>query len=89
MESGRPRWPADGRCDYKDRPSGERIESFKLGVHHGVFCVGCCWSLMLLMFIVGMGNVAWMLLLGAVIGFVVGNIFGRRQERGSRSRVRF
>jgi len=30
-----------------------------------------------------------LLLLGAVIGFVVGNIFGRRQERGSRSRVRF
>ena len=32
-----------------------------------VFCVGCCWALMLLMFVVGVGNVAWMLVLGAVM----------------------
>src|SRR4030095_1807842 len=30
----------------------ERVQAFKLGVHHGLFCVGCCWSLMLLMFAV-------------------------------------
>jgi len=30
-----------------------------------------------------------LLLLGAVVGFVIGNIFGRQQERGSRNRVRF
>jgi predicted metal-binding membrane protein len=35
-----------------------------LGVHHGLFCVGCCWSLMLLMFAVGHGNLGWMLLGG-------------------------
>ena len=57
--------------------SGERIESFKLGIHHGVFCVGCCWSLMLLMFIVGMGNVAWMLLLGAVMAIEKNVSWGR------------
>jgi predicted metal-binding membrane protein len=39
----------------------------RLGVHHGLFCVGCCWSLMLLMFAVGVGNLGWMLLLGAVM----------------------
>src|SRR5205809_518200 len=40
-----------------------RAEAFRLGVHHGLFCVGCCWSLMLLMFAVGVGNIGWMMLL--------------------------
>ena len=29
-----------------------------LGFDHGVFCVGCCWALMLLMFVVGTGSLA-------------------------------
>jgi predicted metal-binding membrane protein len=45
----------------------ERMSAFMLGVHHGLFCVGCCWSLMLVMFAFGVGNVAWMLALGAVM----------------------
>jgi predicted metal-binding membrane protein len=39
-------------------------EAWRLGLAHGIFCVGCCWALMLLMFVVGTGNVGWMLLLG-------------------------
>jgi len=39
-------------------------ESFLMGFDHGLFCVGCCWALMLLMFVVGMGNLGWMLLIG-------------------------
>jgi predicted metal-binding membrane protein len=38
-----------------------------LGLDHGVFCVGCCWAIMLLMFVVGSGSVGWMLLLGAIM----------------------
>jgi predicted metal-binding membrane protein len=38
-----------------------------LGTRHGFFCVGCCWCLMLLMFVIGTGNVGWMLALGAVM----------------------
>ena len=45
----------------------ERRNAFLLGINHGIFCVGCCWALMLLMFAVGVGNVAWMLLLGALM----------------------
>src|SRR5437867_8200129 len=45
----------------------QRSSALKLGVHHGIFCVGCCWSLMLLMFALGVGNVGWMLALGAVM----------------------
>jgi predicted metal-binding membrane protein len=42
-------------------------ESFRLGAEHGLFCVGCCWALMLVTFVVGMGNVGWMLLLAAAM----------------------
>lgn len=49
------------------RGSAEKWNAFSLGAHHGVFCVGCCWALMLLMFAVGTGNLAWMLLLGAIM----------------------
>lgn len=38
-----------------------------LGADHGAYCVGCCWSLMLVVFAVGMANVGWMLLMGAVM----------------------
>ncbi|MEM8750834.1 MAG: DUF2182 domain-containing protein [Pseudomonadota bacterium] len=33
---------------------------FRLGVQQGVFCVGCCWALMLVMLVVGTMNLAWM-----------------------------
>jgi predicted metal-binding membrane protein len=40
--------------------------AFVLGVEHGVFCVGCCAGLMLVMFAVGVGSLAWMLALTTV-----------------------
>ena len=42
------------------RGSREKWQSLLLGVRHGAFCVGCCWSLMLLMFVVGTGSIGWM-----------------------------
>ena len=42
-------------------------ESFTLGVSHGWFCVGCCWTLMVVVFAVGMGNLGWMLAVSAVM----------------------
>jgi predicted metal-binding membrane protein len=47
----------------------ERIQAFRLGVRHGLFCIGCCWALMLLMFAVGVGNLGWMFVLGALMAF--------------------
>jgi predicted metal-binding membrane protein len=32
---------------------------FAMGVRHGAYCVGCCWVLMLLLFVGGVMNVAW------------------------------
>lgn len=41
--------------------------AFLLGVKHGVFCIGCCWALMLLMFGVGGISLGWMLVLAAIM----------------------
>jgi predicted metal-binding membrane protein len=30
-----------------------------MGLHHGLFCIGCCWLLMLLLFVAGMMNLLW------------------------------
>jgi predicted metal-binding membrane protein len=60
------------------RGRGERGQAFRLGVHHGLFCVGCCWLLMLLMFAVGVGSLGWMLTLGAVMAIEKNMPWGRR-----------
>jgi predicted metal-binding membrane protein len=39
---------------------------FRLGINHGLFCVGCCWALMSTSFAVGVMNVWWMAALAAV-----------------------
>ena len=52
--------------------------AFLLGAHHGVFCVGCCWALMLLMFAVGTGNLGWMLALAAAMAVEKTARSGRR-----------
>lgn len=56
-------------------------ESFRMGVAHGAFCVGCCWSLMLVMFGVGLGSVAAMLALGALTAVERNLPWGRRLTR--------
>jgi predicted metal-binding membrane protein len=53
-------------------------EAFALGVRHGLFCLGCCWSLMLVMFALGIGNVGWMLAIGAVMAIEKNARWGRR-----------
>jgi len=53
-------------------------EAFRIGLDHGVFCVGCCWALMLVMFVVGMGNLGWMLVLAAAMAAEKNLPWGRR-----------
>jgi predicted metal-binding membrane protein len=42
--------------------------AFRLGVEHGLFCLGCCWALMLLLFAGGVMNLA---VIGALTAFVL------------------
>jgi len=39
-----------------------------MGMHHGAFCVGCCWALMTLLFVGGVMNLAWVAI---IAGFVL------------------
>lgn len=43
------------------------LGAFRMGVRHGLYCLGCCWSLMVVLFVVGTMNLVWMGLLSAVI----------------------
>jgi predicted metal-binding membrane protein len=59
----------------------QQRESFAMGIAHGAFCVGCCWSLMLVMFGVGLGSVAAMLALGALTAVEKNLPWGQRLTR--------
>lgn len=40
---------------------------FRLGLRQGLHCLGCCWAMMLLMFALGVMNIAWMAALGILM----------------------
>ncbi|HEY2756475.1 MAG TPA: DUF2182 domain-containing protein [Pseudolabrys sp.] len=50
-------------ANWKTTPRGV----FRLGLKQGLFCLGCCWAMMLVMFAVGVMNVIWMAALGMVM----------------------
>jgi predicted metal-binding membrane protein len=41
--------------------------AFELGYRHGLFCVGCCWALMLIAFAAGFASLWWMAALTALM----------------------
>jgi predicted metal-binding membrane protein len=41
--------------EWRDGGTG----AFKMGLKHGAFCVGCCWMLMALLFVLGVMNLLW------------------------------
>jgi predicted metal-binding membrane protein len=44
-----------------------RLRDVRVGMYHGVYCVGCCWGLMVVLIAVGVMNLAWMAVLTVVI----------------------
>jgi predicted metal-binding membrane protein len=63
------------------RGVSERREALLMGVAHGAFCVGCCWSLMLVMFGVGISSLTAMLVLGGLTAVEKNLPQGRRLTR--------
>lgn len=61
-----------------------RVGAFRMGAHHGLFCLGCCWAIMLLLFAGGIMNLLWVALIAAFVfiekvlpwGAMVGRIGG-------------
>ena len=41
--------------------------AFVMGAQHGLYCLGCCWLLMLLLFVLGVMNLVWVALLSAFV----------------------
>jgi predicted metal-binding membrane protein len=64
-----------------------RMGAMRMGATHGLFCLGCCWGIMAVLFVVGLMNLGWMAALsllimaekvaprGVAIGRVVGGLF--------------
>jgi predicted metal-binding membrane protein len=51
------------RGGFRRNPAG----SLKLGAEHGLYCIGCCWALMALLFALGIMNVLWIAAIAAFI----------------------
>ncbi len=43
--------------------------AFNMGFKHGLFCVGCCWALMAILFSVGVMNMLWVILITLFVLF--------------------
>ena len=41
--------------------------ALRLGILHGAYCIGCCWALMLLLFVGGVMNLLWVLALAGIV----------------------
>ena len=50
--------------DWREGTGG----ALRMGLRHGIYCVGCCWILMGLLFVLGVMNLLW---IAALAGFVL------------------
>jgi predicted metal-binding membrane protein len=46
---------------------GGRFGALRMGAEHGLYCVGCCWGLFVILFAVGVMSLFWMTVIAAVI----------------------
>jgi predicted metal-binding membrane protein len=50
--------------EWRDGPRA----AFRMGLKHGGYCLGCCWALMVLLFVFGVMNLLWV---ACISGFVL------------------
>jgi predicted metal-binding membrane protein len=48
---------------FRGNPAG----ALMLGLHHGIYCIGCCWALMALLFVGGVMNLFWIAVLAILV----------------------
>ncbi len=41
--------------------------AFRMGIEHGLYCVGCCWLLMSLLFVVGVMHLVWVAVIAVFV----------------------
>ena len=49
--------------DWREGAAG----AFRMGLQHGKYCLGCCWILMALLFVLGVMNLVWIAALAAFV----------------------
>ena len=67
-------------AEWRDGRDGAMV----MGLRHGVYCLGCCWVLMSLLFVLGVMNLLWVAALAAFVlvekvapkGYAVSRITG-------------
>lgn len=55
---------------FIQRHGGFRAEppgAMAMGLRHGAYCIGCCWGLMILLFVGGVMNLIWVAALAALV----------------------
>lgn len=65
---------------WREGPGG----ALRMGLFHGLFCVGCCWALMALLFVAGVMNLLWVAAIAAFVliekltrqGLLLGRVAG-------------
>ncbi len=66
------KWACLARCRtprpfFADSWTNRVLGVFRQGIAQGLDCMGCCWALMVVMFAVGVMNVVWIAVLGAIM----------------------
>lgn len=59
----------------------EASGALALGFRHGLYCIGCCWALMLLLFVGGIMNLLWIAALAMLVLFEKTVPFGKSVSR--------
>jgi predicted metal-binding membrane protein len=53
---------------FMKRWKGNQLkDGLKMGLYHGMYCLGCCWPYFLLMIALGWMNILWMVIFAAII----------------------
>ena len=63
---------------WREGPRG----ALRMGLDHGAYCLGCCWALMLLLFVLGIMNLLW---IAALAVFVLAEKVAPKAEWVSRA----
>jgi predicted metal-binding membrane protein len=50
---------------WKDGKSG----ALRMGIQNGTYCLGCCWILMILLFVSGIMNILWIAVISLFVLF--------------------
>jgi predicted metal-binding membrane protein len=59
------------------------VGAFRMGLNHGSVCVGCCWMLMALLFVMGVMNLLWVAAISVLVLIEKATPFGRSIARAS------